>query len=144
MFGNNNNKQQNEISNLLTEMRKDLANLAHKTNTLDGNVKDIYKVVYKDADSIQNRLLIISNRLQSIAQEQDATKQKADNNEGRIDKLERALSILVRQSEGLDKIKSQVLIAIVSFVVPIALGGLFLGFANNNSERPRPVIIDER
>ena len=144
MFGNNNNKQQNEISNLLTEMRKDLANLAHKTNTLDGNVKDIYKVVYKDADSIQNRLLIISNRLQSIAQEQDATKQKADNNEGRIDKLERALSILVRQSEGLDKIKSQVLIAIVSFVVPIALGGLFLGFANNNNERPRPVIIDER
>ena len=143
MFGNNNN-QNNEISKLLTEMKKDLASLAHKTGTLDSNIKDIYQVVYKDADSIQNRLLIISNRLQSIAQEQNATKQKADNNENRIDKLERALSIIVRQSEGLDKIKSQILIAIVSFVVPIALGGLFLGFANNNEPESRQVIIDER
>ena len=61
--------QKINIEAMFLEIRKDLQALRQSTTTLKQNVQDLHDTVYKDSDSLVNRLNVISNRNATIAKE---------------------------------------------------------------------------
>lgn len=52
----NQSDDRESVSLLLLDIKKDVASIAHKLNTLQGNVLDLNEVLYKADDSVMLRL----------------------------------------------------------------------------------------
>lgn len=117
MFNNNSRK----IDLLLTELQKDMMQVSAATLELNKSVSEIYDIVYKNSDSIQNRLLLISGRLDNMVDDVTRNTTTVKEHEERIDRIEKVMDSYITDREKKDKLWSMVLSAALAFIVPVSI-----------------------
>lgn len=123
---------------LLIELRKDLATLSHKVNTMNESVNGLYKAIYADKDSVLNRLSNIDSSLNTINEnvnhneaQTSELKASVEKITERISNLDHDVNTLKRGSDNADSLKKMFYSTIISIVMPLAITAIILPMTNS-------------